>query len=57
VRYALFILPLVALGSGALLEWLRRRGWAGQVLLVLVLGTFIVSALALWWWRIEFYLK
>jgi hypothetical protein len=57
VRYPLFILPLVALGSGALLEWLRQRGRAGSVLLVLVLGFFIVNAFALWWWRIEFYLK
>lgn len=57
VRYPLFLLPLVALGGGALLEWLRRRGRAGAVLLVLVLGTFIINALALWWWRIEFYLK
>lgn len=57
VRYPLFILPLVALGGGALLEWLRRRGQAGALLLPLVLGTFIVNALALWWWRIMFYLK
>jgi hypothetical protein len=57
VRYPLFILPLVALGGGALLEWLRRRGRAGALLVSLVLGTFIVNAFALWWWRIEFYLK
>ncbi len=57
VRYALFLLPLVALGSGALLEWLRRRGQAGRLLLALVLAGFVVNALALWWWRIEFYLK
>ena len=57
VRYPLFLLPQVALGSGALLEGLRARGRAGQVLLVCVLGTIVVSGLALWWWRIQFYLK
>jgi uncharacterized membrane protein len=57
VRYPLFLLPLIALGSGALLEWLRRRGWAGQALTACVLAAFVVNGLALWWWRIQFYLK
>lgn len=57
VRYPLFLLPLITLGSGALLEWLRRRGWAGQALVAFVLAAFVVNGLALWWWRIQFYLK
>jgi hypothetical protein len=57
VRYALFALPLVALGAGALLATLSRRGRWSSVLTLLVVGFFAVQALVLWQYRINYGLK
>jgi hypothetical protein len=57
VRYALFALPVVALGAGALLGQLWRRGRWGAALPLLVVGYFAVEALVLWQYRINFGLK
>jgi hypothetical protein len=57
VRYALFALPLVALGAGALLGALGRRGRWGSALALLVVGYFAVEAVALWQYRINYGLK
>jgi hypothetical protein len=57
VRYALFALPLVALGAGALLGALGRRGRWGDALALLVVGYFAFEAIALWQYRINYGLK
>ncbi|HET9494762.1 MAG TPA: hypothetical protein VFR15_11070 [Chloroflexia bacterium] len=57
VRYALFALPVVALGAGVLLGQLWRRGRWGAALPLLVVGYFAVEALVLWQYRINYGLK
>jgi hypothetical protein len=57
VRYALFALPVVALGAGALLGQLWRRGRWSAALPLLVVGYFAVEALVLWQYRINYGLK
>ena len=57
VRYALFALPIVALGTGLLLGLLGRRGWWGSALMLLVVGFFVVEAVVLWQYRINYGLK
>jgi hypothetical protein len=57
VRYALFALPVVALGAGVLLGLLARRGRWGSALILLVVGFFVVEAVVLWQYRINYGLK
>lgn len=57
VRYALFALPLVCLGSGYLLSRLSRRGLAGSLLVCLLVAFFAVEALNLWGYRITYAFK
>jgi hypothetical protein len=57
VRYALFALPVVALGSGILLSRMWMRGRAGALLTLMILFFFAVEALALWQYRITYAFK
>jgi hypothetical protein len=57
VRYALFALPLVCLGSAIVLSKVSRRGWAGSMLVCLVLALFAFEALNLWQYRITYAFK
>ncbi|HYP21470.1 MAG TPA: hypothetical protein VEY08_15465 [Chloroflexia bacterium] len=57
VRYALFALPLACLGSGVVLSKVWRRGWAGSLLVCLVLAYFAFEALNLWQYRITYAFK
>lgn len=57
VRYALFALPLICLGSAVLLSRLLRRGRAGPLLVCLVLAFFAVEMLNLWQYRITYAFK
>lgn len=53
VRYMLFVLPLVTLGSGVLLSGLSRRGRWGLPLGLLVAVFFAFQALIFWQYRID----
>jgi hypothetical protein len=57
VRYALFVLPVVAVGAGLLLGLLGRRGRWGPAISLLVIAYFAVEALVLWQFRINYGLK
>jgi hypothetical protein len=57
VRYALFALPVVAIGAGYLLSRVARRGHSGVWLSALVLAYFGAQALALWGYRITYAFK
>jgi hypothetical protein len=57
VRYALFALPIVAVGAGVLLGQLGRKGRWGAAIPLLVVGYFAVEALVLWQYRINYGLK
>ncbi len=57
VRYALFALPLLALGAGALLARIWGKGRAGGWLSLLVVTFFVVEALSLWQYRITYAFK
>lgn len=57
VRYALFALPLVCLGTGVLLSKFWRRGWAGPLLVCLLVTFFAFEALNLWQYRITYAFK
>jgi hypothetical protein len=57
VRYALFALPLVCIGSAMLLSKFSRRGWAGSLLVCLVLAFFAFEAVNLWQYRITYAFK
>ncbi len=57
VRYALFALPIVTLGCGALLSQVWRRGRAGAWLTAMMLLFFAAEALALWQYRITYAFK
>jgi hypothetical protein len=54
VRYSLFLLPVVALGSGALLSRLWGRGRPGALVVTLVVAFFAFQALVLWQQRINY---
>ncbi|HMA37235.1 MAG TPA: hypothetical protein VKY74_22460, partial [Chloroflexia bacterium] len=54
VRYALFLLPWVALGSGLLLSNLVARGRAGRWLVAALMLAGTLDALAFWYMRITF---
>jgi hypothetical protein len=53
VRYMLFALPVVALGSGVLLSRIGARGRWGLPLCVLVVVFFAFEALVFWQYRID----
>ncbi len=57
VRYALFALPVLALGTGILLSRVWDRGWAGKWVSLSLLAFFTVQALALWQYRITYGFK
>ncbi len=57
VRYSLFALPVVALGTGILLSRFWDRGRWGRYLSLLLLVFFTLSALFLWQFRINYGLK
>jgi hypothetical protein len=57
VRYALFALPVVCLGSAVVLSRCSRRGWAGSLLVCLVLAFFAFEVLNLWQYRITYAFK
>ncbi|MBF6611938.1 MAG: hypothetical protein IVW55_02290 [Chloroflexi bacterium] len=57
VRYALFALPIVALGTGILLSSLWRRGRSGAWLSTIIVAYFVAEALALWQYRINYAFK
>ena len=53
-RYSLFLLPIVALGVGALLSRLWGPGRWGALLVAIVLAFFLINALALWQGRLNY---
>lgn len=53
-RYSLFILPVLALGAGAMLAGLRRKGWAGRPTVWLLLALVLWNGLWRWGWTIAF---
>ena len=57
VRYSLFALPIIALGSGVLLSATWPLGRAGRWLAVFMLIFFAVEPLALWQYRITYAFK
>ena len=57
VRYMLFALPVLALGTGILLSSLWSRGKVGVILTALMIALFVVQALALWAFRISYAFK
>jgi hypothetical protein len=57
VRYALFALPVVALGSGVLLSRITAKHNAGRWVALLVVVYFAVAALGLWHYRITYAFK
>jgi hypothetical protein len=57
VRYALFALPIIALGCGLMLSAVWARGRSGRWLGLLVLVFFAVEALAFWQYRINYAFK
>jgi len=56
VRYALFLLPVVALGGGVLVGRLWAVGRAGHWLAAVLLGWTVVGGLLLWYNRITVYM-
>jgi hypothetical protein len=57
VRYMLFALPLVSLGTGLLLSPLSRRTWLSLLLVACTLAAFLLWAFSLWGDRINFAFK
>ncbi|MEO8286479.1 MAG: hypothetical protein ABI670_08585 [Chloroflexota bacterium] len=57
VRYSLFALPIVALGCGALLSALWKRGRVAPTVVLLLVLFFAVEAFGLWQFRINYGLK
>jgi hypothetical protein len=57
VRYALFALPIVVLGTGYLLALVGRRSRPGTMVVGLTLAFFAVEAVALWGYRITYAFK
>lgn len=53
-RYSLFVLPVLALGAGAWSARLPARGWAGRVVLALLLLYLAYGGLRVWHWTIAF---
>jgi hypothetical protein len=57
VRYALFALPVLAMGAGILLSRICARGRAGGLLTAMMLCFYAAEALALWHYRISYAFK
>jgi hypothetical protein len=57
VRYALFALPVVAMGTGVLLSRIHSRGRAGGLIFAMILVFYAAEALALWHYRITYAFK
>ncbi len=55
VRYALFLLPIIAVGGGLLLARLWQGPRWGRYVAILLAGYTVVAALLLWYNRIMFY--
>lgn len=53
-RYSLFILPVLALGAGAMLAGLKGRGMAGRLAVGLLLALVLWNGLWHWGWAIAF---
>lgn len=53
-RYSLFVLPVLALGTGAALAGLRRRGWAGRLAVGLLVLYLVGNGVWAWYWAIGF---
>ncbi len=53
-RYSLFILPVLALGTGVVLAELRGKGWAGRLAACLLLALVLWNGLWRWGWTIAF---
>ncbi len=53
-RYSLFILPVLALGAGAMLAGLRGKGMAGRLTTFLLLALVLWNGLWCWGWTIAF---
>jgi hypothetical protein len=57
VRYPLFALPAVSLGSGVALAWLVRRAWWGRYAAALLLAFSALTTLLMWYDRIVYAFK
>jgi hypothetical protein len=55
-RYDYFVLPVLALGTGALLAGLRRRGWAGRAAVAALVLYLVANGVWMWVWLIGNYL-
>jgi len=56
-RYDYFILPVLALGTGAMLAGLRRRGRAGRVVVGVVALYLVANGVWTWCWLIGNYMR
>lgn len=54
VRYPLFALPAIALGSGVALTWLVRRSWWGVCIAAVLLTFSGITTLLMWYDRIVY---
>jgi hypothetical protein len=57
VRYPLFALPAVSLGSGIALAWLVRRAWWGRYVAAALLAFSALTTLLMWYDRIVYAFK
>ena len=57
VRYPLFALPAVSLGSGVALAWLVRRAWWGRYVAAALLAFSALTTLLMWYDRIVYAFK
>ena len=53
VRYAYYLLPIIAIGAGIVLARLSRAGRWGQVLITIVLAATTAAGLWFWYLRIS----
>ena len=53
-RFDFFILPVLALGAGAMLVALGKRGRVGRLVVGMLLGYLTWNCLRAWWWTIGF---
>lgn len=53
-RYSLFVLPVLALGTGMWGARLPARGWAGRLVFVLLLLYVAYGGMRVWYWTIAF---
>jgi hypothetical protein len=57
VRYPLFALPAVSLGSGVALAWFVRRAWWGRYVAAALLAFSALTTLLMWYDRIVYAFK